>query len=521
MDIIPVQNALISVSNKSGLAEFARQLTETFNIKIYSTGGTFKFLHQHGIPAEKIEDLTQMPALLDGRVKTLHPAIFSGILARRDRPEDIQTLKQRGFPLFDLVVVNLYPFAETIRKKDVTESECIENIDIGGIALLRAAAKNFYFVTIVTSPEDYPLILAELRTHRGITPETRRRLAIKAFRVSADYDDTILRYFSRNEKFPEILTLRLERNSVLRYGENPHQQAAFYRQDTELLSSSNRHESSVTHAKQLHGKQLSYNNIADTDTALEIVREFAEPAVAIIKHANPCGVARAESILQAYKKALECDPVSAFGGIVALNRPVDTATAEAISAIFTEVVIAPAFDESALSILTKKKNLRLLETGELTPPSPSLTFKSVVGGMLVQDKDLGVITARELKVVTNAQPTQDDIDALLFAWKVVKWVKSNAIVFTTKDRTIGIGAGQMSRIDAAHLAAKKARSSLKGTYMASDAFFPFRDSVDFAAELGVRAIIQPGGSVRDQESIDAANEHGLIMVFTGLRHFRH
>lgn len=521
MDVISVRNALISVSDKSGLREFAQKLTDEFNVKIYSTGGTFKFLREHNISAEKIENLTQMPELLGGRVKTLHPAVFSGILARRDHSEDIQELSERGFPLFDLVVVNLYPFAETIKKSDATEADCIENIDIGGIALLRAAAKNFYFVAVVTSPEDYPLIIGELQTHNGITPETRRRLAMKAFRVSTDYDDTILRYFSGNEKFPEILTLRLERESVLRYGENPHQEAAFYRRIRDGLLSSDSTDSSITTAKQLHGKQLSYNNIADTDTALEIVREFEEPAVAIIKHANPCGVARAESILQAYKKALECDPVSAFGGIVALNRPVDAPTAEAISQVFTEVVIAPAFDKSALAVLTKKKNIRLLETGKLVPPTPSLMFKSVESGMLVQDKDIAIVSPDDLKVVTKIQPTPEDIDALLFAWKVVKWVKSNAIVFTNKNQTIGIGAGQMSRIDAVQLAAKKARFPLQGTYMASDAFFPFRDSVDYAAELGVRAIIQPGGSVRDQESIDAANEHGLIMVFTGVRHFRH
>ncbi len=521
MEITPITNALISVSNKAGLEEFARTLSMKYGVKIFATGGTFKFLETLKIPAKKNEELTGMPEMLGGRVKTLHPAVFGGILARRECPEDLASLTQLNLPLFDLVVVNLYPFTEVIRKKDVTEAECIENIDIGGVALLRAAAKNFSAVTVVSSPDDYALVLAELEQYKGIRAATRRALALKAFSLTAEYDYLIYKYFTREETFPVILTLRLKRVQQLRYGENPHQKGAFYSQlpEEELLAGKT--ESSIVRARQLHGKELSYNNLADLDAALELVREFEEPAVAIIKHANPCGVARGKSLTEAYLKALECDPVSAFGGIIALNRPVDRTTAEEISKIFTEAIIAPQFNQEVLAILTQKKNLRLLEVGELTPRSSALVIRSITGGMLVQDRDLADVTPADLQVVTRAKPTSEDLEALIFAWKVVKWVKSNAIVFCDRERTIGIGAGQMSRIDSARFAAEKARSSLAGTYMASDAFFPFRDCVDFAAEKGVRAIIQPGGSVRDEEVIAAADEHNLIMVFTGIRHFRH
>ncbi len=521
MKTLPVTNALISVSDKTGLDTFARALSDDFGVTLYSTGGTFRYLKENNIPVKKVEDLTGVPEILGGRVKTLHPAIFGGILARRNFKDDMHTLEKMEYPPFDLVVVNLYPFGETVKKPDVTEAECIENIDIGGVALLRAAAKNYAGVTVVNSPEEYDTITSELRENEGISGETRKRLALKTFAATAEYDAAIFRHLSSEDKFPHTLTLSLERKEILRYGENPHQEAALYREPSGSELFAGKDETCISRARQLHGKQISYNNLCDTDAAFEIVRECAEPAVSIIKHANPCGFALGENIAEAYSKALECDPMSAFGGIVAMNRPCNGAVSEKISTVFTEVVIAPSFTEDALETLTKKKNIRLLETGPLTPQQPTLIARSITGGMLFQDRDLGKVTKDDLDVVTEAQPTPEDIEGLLFAWKVVKWVKSNAIVFTHKDRSAAIGAGQMSRIDAAHLAAKKARSSLEGTYMGSDAFFPFRDSVDFAAEKGVRAIIQPGGSKRDQESIDACNEHGIIMVFTGMRHFRH
>ncbi len=521
MKLQKVRHALISVSDKTGLEEFARVVSETYNVAIFSTGGTFRFLKEKGIPVKKVEDLTRTPEILGGRVKTLHPAVFAGILARRNEDSDMKTLEEMGYPAFDLVVVNLYPFTDTIKKENVTEAECIENIDIGGVALLRAAAKNMEFVTVISSPEDYTGVINEMEYEKGIREETRGQLAQKAFQHTAEYDAAIATYLSKNNELPEVMTLGLKRSMILRYGENPHQRAAFYLQPKGSSLLEGDKESSVAHARQLHGKELSYNNISDTDGAWELVREFEEPAVAIIKHANPCGVGRASSMVEAYKLALECDPVSAFGGIVALNRTVDKPAAEEIAKIFTEVVIAPKFEQDALEVLTKKKNLRLLETGEMTPKSPAFLIKSVTGGILVQERDLGIIKPDDLKVVSDEQPEADDVEGLLFAWKVVKWVKSNAIVYTTKDQTLGIGAGQMSRVDSARFAAQKAQKSLEGAYMASDAFFPFRDSVDFAAEQGIRAIIQPGGSVRDQESIDAANERHIIMVFTGMRHFRH
>ena len=521
METISVKHALISVSDKAGLVEFARALADEFEVNLCSTGGTHKTLKDAGIKVTAVEDVTHSPEILGGRVKTLHPAVFGGILARRDLPEHMSTLDTMNFPPFDLVVVNLYPFAATIRKEGVTEAECIEKIDIGGVALLRAAAKNFSAVTVVCSPGDYARVLDELRNQGGISGDMRRSLALKAFRHTADYDDTICRYFTGNEKFPEVLTLRLERKEVLRYGENPHQDSAFYTQpvDTELLGGVD--ESCVAHVRQLHGKQISYNNLSDTDAAFELVREFSQPAVSIIKHANPCGVAVGETPAEAYTKALECDPVSAFGGIVALNRVCDADTAKRISEVFTEVVIAPSYEKEAFAILSQKKNLRLLATGNLTDMKPALVCKSIICGMLFQDRDLGSVDADALSIVTEAKPSEEELRGLLFAWKVVKWVKSNAIVFTAQNRTLAIGAGQMSRIDAARFASQKARSSIAGSYMGSDAFFPFRDCVDFAAQQGVRAIIQPGGSVRDQDSIDACNEHGIIMVFTGMRHFRH
>jgi len=518
-----IRRAVVSVSDKTGLLELAKGLC-ALGIEIISTGGTMKALQEQGIPVKSVQEITGFPEIMDGRVKTLHPAIFAGILARRDHPENLQTLESLHLPLIDMIVVNLYPFEEVAASEGASFEEVIENIDIGGPSMLRAAAKNFRDVVVLCSPAQYEKVLHELRENDGVLSfQTRQHLARAVFERTCAYDTAIAAYLRSGEEiataptdstFPEILNLRYKKVSDLRYGENPHQAAAYY-------ISEDCRENSIPRARVLHGKTLSYNNIADLDTAMDCVRDFSEPAAVILKHANPCGLAVAETLVEAYRLARECDPVSAFGGIVGLNRIVDGATASEMSSIFLECVIAPSYTEDALSILTKKKNLRLLQAGEFVPKNPEMFVKSIVGGALVQMRDLGEVKAKDLKVVTKAKPTPEDIEGLLFAWKVVKWVKSNAIVYTTVNATVGIGAGQMSRVDAAELGIKKARCSLTGTYMGSDAFFPFRDAVDVAAKAGIRAIIQPGGSVRDEEVISAADEHGLIMVFTGMRHFRH
>lgn len=515
--------ALISVYSKTGVEELARGL-QARGFDILSTGGTLSYLQQQNIACTSIAEYTGQAEILGGRVKTLHPKIFAGILARRDVPEDMELLAREGIAPIDVVVVNLYPFAETIAKPNVTLAEAIEQIDIGGVALLRAAAKNHASVAVAAHPSQYDEILGALDAGAEQAARKRAELAAAVFRMTSEYDCTIADYLSRKHptqpageelsEFPPHLALSLPKIQDLRYGENPHQQAAFYWNNP-------KDETSVASARQLHGKELSYNNIIDLDSALEIVRAFEEPTCAIIKHNNPCGVARATTLDQAFRAARACDPVSAFGGVIGFNRAVDRATADAMSDLFVEAVIAPAFDGDALEILRKKKNVRLLETGPFTQVYPQRMLRSVVGGVLVQSRDLGMIRKEDLRVVTKAQPTEDDLEALLFAWKVAKFVKSNAIVYTSRDATIGIGAGQMSRIDSTNIAAVKAQSPVRGAYMASDAFFPFRDNVDRAAQIGIRAIIQPGGSVRDDEVIAAADEHGLIMVFTGMRHFRH
>jgi len=517
-----IQRAVLSVSDKSGIVEFAKGLSE-MGVELISTGGTMKTLKDAGLTVKSVSEITGFPEIMDGRVKTLHPAIFSGLLARRDNTEDIQTLKKLNLPLIDLVCVNLYPFEKVSSRKDASFEEVIENIDIGGPSMLRAASKNFRDVAVVCSPDQYNDILSELKKNSGIlSKETKKKLSLKVFERTASYDKAISQYLRSQlqtdeqepKGFPESFMLRLEKISDLRYGENPHQEAAYY-------SLPDSGESSIPRARLLHGKPLSYNNIADLDTALDCVRDFEEIAAVILKHANPCGLATSQTQVEAYRMARECDPVSAFGGIVGLNRTCDEETAKEIKSTFIECVIAPSFSEKAMEILTKKKNIRLLETGKFTPKNPERFVKSIVGGVLLQDRDLGKVSPKELKVVSKAKPTDDDIEGLLFAWKVVKWVKSNAIVYTTKNAAVGVGAGQMSRVDAAELGVKKARKPLDGVYMASDAFFPFRDSIDAAAKAGVRAIIEPGGSIRDKEVIEAADEHGLILVFTGMRHFRH
>lgn len=514
------RRALISVSDKRGIVEFARGLTER-GFEIISTGGTMRALKEGGVPVRAVSDYTGVPEILGGRVKTLHPAIFGGILAQRHLSEDMRTLNEHGMSEIDIIAVNLYPFEQTVKKEGATDSEIIEQIDIGGPSLLRAAAKNHQDVYPVVDPDDYSAVLDALHEERDSNGlKLRRRLAAKVFDHCSRYDRAIARYLSGPEDnaedapLPEVIGLGWPRKQALRYGENPQQPAAFY-------ADPNHPAPSLAHCKQLHGKELSYNNYLDADAALEMPREFDEPACVILKHANPCGVGVGESILEAYERALAGDPVSAFGGIVGVNRPLDEAAAAKMKEIFLEVIIAPEFSAEALAILTRKKNLRLLEAGPLNPRTRGLALRSVSGGVLVQETDWKAADRAAMKVVSKAQPTEDDWKGLLFGWKVVRWVRSNAIVYSAKDRTLGIGAGQMSRIDAANFGIQKAGGNVEGGYLASDAFFPFRDVVDLAAEQKIRAIIQPGGSVRDEESIAAADEHGISMVFTGERHFRH
>ncbi|GAB4230310.1 MAG: bifunctional phosphoribosylaminoimidazolecarboxamide formyltransferase/IMP cyclohydrolase [Acidobacteriota bacterium] len=516
-----VEWAILSVSDKRGLVEFARGLAD-LGIHILSTGGTGRALAEAGIPYTPVSEHTGFPEILDGRVKTLHPRIHGGLLARHEDPVHRQTLEEHGIPPIGLVAVNLYPFVKTVSRDAVTVEEAVENIDIGGPTMVRAAAKNHATVTVVVDPDDYAAVLEELRSRGGETTlETRRRLAKKAFAHTAAYDAAIATYFeslvSETDQMPETLHLSLIRAAELRYGENPHQRAALYRpvaaEDTGLVG-----------AEQLHGKQLSFNNYLDLQAAWALVTELEETACAIIKHNNPCGVALGSGPREAYERALECDPVSAFGSIVAFNTQVTRDAAEALVQLFVEAVIAPEYEERALEVLKTKKNLRIMRLpGEKAAKDAVGPFdlKRIQGGILAQDKDLYYVKAEDLKVVTQRKPTDEEIAEMLFAWVVCKHVKSNAIVYTRERRTLGIGAGQMSRVDSARLAAEKARFPLEGAVMASDAFFPFRDGIDEAASRGIQAVIQPGGSVRDAEVIQAADEHGMTMVFTGIRHFRH
>lgn len=514
-----VKKALISVSDKTGLIPFARRLAAA-GVEIISTGGTATLLKEAGIPVIGISEVTGFPEILDGRVKTLHPNIHSGLLAVRDSESHQQQLKELGIETIDLVVVNLYPFKETIAKPDVTFADAIENIDIGGPTMLRSAAKNHAFVSVVVDAGDYEKVAEEIEANGDTSLETRRRLAAKVFRHTAAYDALISRYLSEQvgELLPESFTVTYEKAQDLRYGENPHQRAAFYR---EPLASG----ASIAYADQLHGKELSYNNINDADAALAIVREFSEPAVVAIKHSNPCGVGIGADIREAYQKAYEADPVSIFGGIVAANRTIDCDTAVAMKEIFLEIILAPDFTEEALAVLTEKKNLRLLRIPTINQAEAKagnqFRVAPVAGGALVQDYDLKQLEETEIQVVTDRQPTAEELAQLQFAWKVVKHVKSNAIVLAKGNMTIGVGAGQMNRVGAAKIAIEQAGEQAGGSVLASDAFFPMPDTVEAAAQAGVTAIIQPGGSVRDQESIDACNRFGITMVFTGTRHFKH
>jgi phosphoribosylaminoimidazolecarboxamide formyltransferase/IMP cyclohydrolase len=512
--------ALLSVSDKKGLAPFANELKH-LGFEIISSGGTAEFLRKEGIKVTEVSRLTNYPHMLGGRVKTLHPLIHGGILADRSKPDHLKEIKKFGIHPFDMVVCNLYPFERVISRPDFTHEEAIENIDIGGPAMVRASAKNYSNVAIVVDPEDYNRILEELKTKGAISPETREQLALKAFRHTAQYDALIVRYLSsrleKQEAFPNEMEILLEKIQELRYGENPHQQAAFYRERGAAG------EGKVTDARQLHGKELSFNNIVDMEAAWDTANYFADPTIAIVKHNNPCGVAKANQLVEAYKLALESDPVSAFGGIIAANRRIDEATAREIAKIFIEVIIAPSFTPRALEILKEKANLRLMEMGEkaINKPFRGLDYKRISGGMLVQEPDIAQLAVNEVKVMTKREPNLEEMEDLFFAWGVAKFVKSNTIVLVKEGRTVGVGAGQMSRIDAAEIAVKKAGEKVKGSVLASDAFFPFPDVVELAAKHGVSAIIQPGGSKRDQESIDKANEAGMAMVFTGRRHFRH
>jgi phosphoribosylaminoimidazolecarboxamide formyltransferase/IMP cyclohydrolase len=529
----PIRRALLSVSDKTGLVEFARELVTKYGVELIATGGTRKALADAGLPVKDIAELTGFPEILDGRVKTLHPAIYAGLLAKRDKLEHLRTLAEHKLLEIDLVVCNLYPFEQTVAKPGVTEAEAIENIDIGGPCMVRAAAKNFDAVAILVEPKQYAWVLQELGANGGsITREVRHALARQAFERIADYDYAIVRYFSKyppdstrpDGSFPATLMPGFIAKQDLRYGENPHQQARFYR---ERPFSKN---ASVASAEQLHGKELSYNNILDLDSALNLAREFSEPAAVVVKHNNPCGAATAPTLADAFRLAWDGDPLSAFGGILAFNRPIDPDTAAALmsSERFVECVIAPDYDPAALAALKGwKKNVRLLRTGPLAGSPQGLDYRRVDGGLLVQTRDVGADDFTKWETKTKRAPTADELAALRFAWIVCKHVKSNAIVLASPGRqrgelsTVGVGAGQMSRVDSVQIAVRKAGDRVKGSVLASDAFFPFRDNVDAAAAAGVTAIAQPGGSQRDADSIAACDEHGLAMVFTGVRHFRH
>lgn len=510
-----IKRALISVSNKEGLLPFVQKLAEK-GVEIISTGGTYKLLKDNGISVIGISEVTNFPEMMDGRVKTLHPMIHGGLLGVRDNDDHMQTMKDHNIQPIDLVVVNLYPFKETIQKRDVTYEEAIENIDIGGPSMLRSAAKNHKYVTVVVDPADYNTVVEELDTENTITFETKQRLAAKVFRHTASYDALIADYLTSQvgEEDPELLTVTYEKKQDLRYGENPHQKAAFYQKPLVQTGT-------IATAKQLHGKELSYNNINDADAALNIVKEFNEPAVVAVKHMNPCGVGVGETIELAYEKAYEADPVSIFGGIVAANREIDANTAMKLKEIFLEIIIAPSFSQEAINILTTKKNLRLLEVEIENSLTKEKRLTSVSGGLLVQENDYLTFDDATITVPTKREPSEQEWEDLKLAWQVVKHVKSNAIVLAKDNMTIGIGAGQMNRVGSAKIAIDQAGGKSVGSAMGSDAFFPMDDTVEAAAKAGVTAIIQPGGSVRDEDSIKKADEYGIAMVFTGIRHFKH
>ena len=506
-----IKRALISVSDKTGIIDFARELKQ-FNVEIISTGGTAKALRDAGIDVRDISDVTGFPEMMDGRVKTLHPRVHGGLLALRDNPEHVAAMQEHGIEPIDMVVVNLYPFAETISRAGVTREEAIEQIDIGGPAMIRSAAKNAADVAVVVDPSQYSQLIHELHDTGGsLSIPTLQRLAAEAFQHTAKYDSTVSSYLACTDLMPPHLTLAFTKIADLRYGENPHQAASLYK---------NQMGGGIANAAILSGKEMSFNNYVDADAAWQLVSDFRDTACAIIKHTNPAGVGLDETPAEAYQKALATDPVSAFGGIVAFNRTVDVPAAQEVTKIFTEVVIAPDYDAAALELLQTKKNLRVIRMNSAARTN-ELEFRQISGGMLVQTKDVHELHEADLKVVTERQPTAEEIRALLFAWTVCKHTKSNAIVYARADQTVGVGAGQMSRVDSVKIGAMRAQLPVAGSVLASDAFFPFRDGLDEAARHGITAVIQPGGSVRDDEVIAAANEHDLAMVFTGVRHFKH
>lgn len=509
------KRALISVSDKSGVLEFAKELV-ALGYEVLSTGGTKKHLQDNGVPVTSVDEVTKFPEILGGRVKTLNPMIHGGLLAKYDDAEHQVQMKEHGIEPIEIVCVNLYPFVETISKPDVTFEDAIENIDIGGPTMLRSAAKNQQYVTVIVDANDYEGVLAELKDAGQTTLQTRRRLAAKVFRHTAAYDSYISNYLSAElgEEFPEQMTLTYELKQTLRYGENPHQKAAFYQK---RLAS----DFSVAYAEQLHGKELSYNNIQDANAALQIIKEFKQPAAVAVKHMNPCGVGTGETIAEAFNKAYEADATSIFGGIVALNREVDAKTAEQLASIFLEIIIAPSFSKEAIELLTVKKNIRLLTISFDQHTQDAFNTVSVEGGLLVQEPDRYGFDEADIQVVTDRQPTEEEWAAMRLGWSVVKHVKSNAIVITDEQMILGIGAGQMNRVGSAKIALEQAGEKAAGAALASDAFFPMPDTVEAAIEAGITAIIHPGGSKRDQESIDAANKAGITMVLTGVRHFKH
>lgn len=509
------KRALLSVSDKQGILQFAKEL-EKLGYEILSTGGTMKHLADNGVAVTAVDEVTGFPEIMEGRVKTLNPLIHGGLLAKRDDDTHVAQMEEHHIQPIDVVCVNLYPFKETISKPDVTTEDAIENIDIGGPAMLRASAKNHAYVTVIVDAADYEQVLAELSADGETTLETRRRLAAKVFRHTAAYDALISGYLTElaEEEFPEQVTYTYELKQPLRYGENPHQKAAFY---SKPLGS----DFSIAYADQLHGKELSYNNIQDANAAIQIVKEFDAPAAVAVKHMNPCGVGTAETIAEAFNKAYEADPVSIFGGIIALNREVDAETAEQLSGIFLEIIIAPSFTEEAIAVLTKKKNIRLLTISFEQHKQDQWNTVSVEGGLLMQEPDRFGFKDADIRVATDREPTEAEWEAMKLGWAVVKHVKSNAIVVSDDQMTLGVGAGQMNRVGAAGIALEQAGEQAKGAALASDAFFPMDDTVEAAAKAGITAIIQPGGSVKDEDSIKKANEYGITMVFTGVRHFKH
>jgi phosphoribosylaminoimidazolecarboxamide formyltransferase/IMP cyclohydrolase len=511
-----IERALLSVTDKTGIVEFSQKLHQ-FGVELISTGGTAKLLRDHGIPVREVAEVTEFPEMLDGRVKTIHPRIAGGILAVRSKPEHMNALERHGIPAIQMVVVNLYQFEKYANKPGVTREELIENIDIGGPTMIRAAAKNFQDVAVVVSPDQYELVAAELASDGAVSASTCWSLAQQAFAHTAAYDAAVASRLAQIDSegktesgalLPSVLTISATRSTALRYGENPHQEAALY----------SFHRGGIADANQLHGKELSYNNLVDLDAAWQLIREFEGPSAAIIKHTNPCGCAEQSTLVEAYRKALEADPISAFGGVLAFNRELDEETAREVSRLFVEAIAAPSFSGEALSILTAKKNLRVIQ---VTPAPNEPVIKSISGGLLAQTPDTAVLDPASLTVPTARRPTPDELSALLFGWKVCKHVKSNAIVYSRPGQTISVGAGQMSRVDSVKVGAMKALLSLVGAVLASDAFFPFPDGVEEAAKHGVTAVIQPGGSVRDADVIAAADRLNLAMVFTGVRHFRH